>query len=100
MTDKTMVTVWYWIREWSESWEFPEAHIFADEDEARRTMVAEALEVQKQTGGWVTEVLDGRAITHVLGMGGNLARTVNSLNVQREGGAVDCFRLMSQEVKQ
>jgi hypothetical protein len=40
---KPPTTIWYWVREWSESAEFPEVHMFATEEEARSTMIAEAL---------------------------------------------------------
>jgi len=93
-------TVWYWVREFSESLEFPEVHIFDTEDEARRTMIAEALEAAALTRGQVTDEMDGPAITHCLAMGwGSFHERVTSLNVQfGDDGAVDCFRLMSQEV--
>lgn len=93
--------VWYWTREFSESESFPETHIFTDEDEARRTMVAEAIELQKLIGphSWITESLDCEAITYTLATpGGHLARTINKINVQRESGAVDMFVLESQDV--
>jgi hypothetical protein len=97
---KPPTTIWYWVREYSESAEFPEVHMFATEEEARSTMIAEALSAAAILGGQVTEELDGSAITHCLAMGwGTFHERVTSLNVEREGGAVDCFRLMSQEVQ-
>jgi hypothetical protein len=96
---KSPTTIWYWVREWSESTEFPEVNMFATEAEARSTMIAEALSAAAILGGQVTEEMDGSAITHCLAMGwGTFHERVTSLNVEREGGAVDCFRLMSQEV--
>lgn len=92
--------VWYFVREYSGSESFPEAHIFQTEDEARRKMIAEALEAAVLLDGWVTEDMDESDITACLQNGwGTFHTRVTSLNVQQEGGAVDCFRLMSQEVR-
>jgi hypothetical protein len=96
---KPATTIWYWVREYSESTDFPEVHMFTTEAEARSTMIAEALSAAAILGGQVTDEMDGPAITHCLAMGwGTFHERVTSLNVEREGGAVDCFRLMSQEI--
>ena len=93
--------IWYWTREFAEHESFPETHIFTTEDEARRTMVAEAVELQKLIGphAWITESLDCEPITFIIrDPGCMLAQTVTTLNVQRESGAVDMFQLQSQNV--
>lgn len=97
---KPPITIWYWVREYSESMEFPEVHMFATEEEARRTMITEALEAAAYLDGWVTDEMDGPGITMCLQNGwGNFHERVTALNVQRgDDGAVDCFRLMSQEI--
>jgi hypothetical protein len=96
---KPATIIWYWVREHSGGVCFPEVHMFRTEEEARRTMIAEALEAAAVLCGQVTEELDGSAITHCLAMGwGSFHERVTSLNVEREGGAVDCFRLMSQAI--
>ncbi len=90
--------LYYWVREYSESREYPEVHIYQDEQEARAEMIHEAIEAAQNLGGWVTEVMDGPSVTHILRTSA-LRHTVTSLNVEQEGGAVDCFRLMSQNVE-
>jgi hypothetical protein len=96
---KPPTTIWYWVREYSESAEFPEVHMFATEEEARRTMITEALEAAAHLDGWITDEMDGPAITVCLqNQWGTFHQRVTALNVEREGGAVDCFRLTSQQI--
>jgi len=96
---KPATTIWYWVREYSESTDFPEVHMFATEEEARRTMITEALEAAAFLDGWVTDEMDGPSITVCLqNQWGTFHKRVTALNVEQEGGAVDCLRLMSQEI--
>jgi len=90
--------VWYWVREWSEAASFPDVHIFGTESEARQTMIAEAKDAAAILGGWLTVDLDGDSVSHILQPGNVVHDTLTNINVQREGGAVDCFSLESQEV--
>lgn len=90
--------VWYFVREWSEYEAFPDVHIYLKETEARDAMKADVIEVQRDRGGWITEDLDGPAITRVL-CSGLFFNTITSLNVQQEDGRADCWRLESQVVK-
>lgn len=90
----------YFVREYSEGAEFPEVHIFGTEEEARTTMIAEAVEAWKNNQiAWLTTELDGPDMTRCIVNGwGWPVREATAINLQWHGGRVDCWRLMSQEV--
>lgn len=86
--------VWYWVHEYSESSEFPDVNIYRTEAEARSAMVDEVFATWDNRGGWVTREMDGEHVTQ----GDVKAEECDGLNLQWEGGSVDCYRLGSQVV--
>ncbi|MEM0949550.1 MAG: hypothetical protein AAGK37_19280 [Pseudomonadota bacterium] len=87
--------IFYYVREYSESEEFPAVTLFRTQLEARDAMVSEVFAVAaKMDKAWVTEELDLEPVER-----SQLSDQVFALNVQRPNGAVDCFRLMSQTLK-
>ncbi|WP_375264082.1 hypothetical protein [Palleronia sp.] len=85
----------YFIREYSEGFEFPEAHMFTTEAEARQTMIAEAYDAAQTHDGFVCiPGCDDEPLARE-----DVPEDVTGLDVEWEGGGFDCFRLKVQEVE-
>lgn len=84
----------YFIREYSEGVALPEVHLFTDEEECRRTMIAEAYEAMEQNPSYVC----------IPGTDSPLKREqvpadVTGLDVEWDTDGFDCFRMGVQELK-
>ncbi len=96
--------LYYFIREFSEvACEWPEVHIFATPEDARAAMVAEVIEAQANLGGWIAANIDGDDITHTLRTATpyhreHLFSGSLYLHAKDGSGAVDCFKVGSQDV--
>ena len=82
------------VREFSEGVELPEVHLFTDEEECRRTMIAKAYEAMEQNPSYVC----------IPGTDSPLKREqvpadVTGLDVEWDSGGFDCFRMGQQQLK-